>query len=265
VANSFLITREIRGLSKTAAAFASGNYDAFLRPGAIREINITGSTFQTLGSVLKAVQDKSKRELEQAEQSQSDKDLALTYSDISFNLVENEIAGVEIAGRRLDQRNVGDFWGAAAREGGGVAVLGRVAEGKDLNLATSAAAAATFLLQSSCSRTLLESLQEAMLLFPLDICTVIEWTSDAAQWQCHQVDHYQLVDPPHLAACSDEFLVATTLPPATESGVRKLLRIFPLRTSKAIVDELCRCLRESEMGSILALTRHPDRDDSLGA
>lgn len=262
---SFIITREIRGLSQTAGAFAAGSYEADLQPGIIREINIAGSTFQTLGSVLKALQDKSKRELVQGEQLHSEGDLALVYSDLSFPLLDKKIAGVEIAGRRLGRHTVGDFWGAVEREDGGVAVLGRIAEGKDLNLAATAAAAAAFLLQSVPSQSLREVLQQAKTLFPLETCTVIGWTSGDLQWQCYQVERFQTVDSPRLAVRSDELLLATTLFPAIENGIRRFIQSFPFPSAKGILEELCLCLGEGETGSMLALHRLLLRNDHPGA
>jgi len=141
---SFLISREVRSLSQTAALISGGNLDVQASPGHIQEIGDLGNTFNTMSDVLKDVLSRTKRSLIEGEQFRTHAELAASYAGMFRPSISEDVGGMRVAITAAGQ-DFGLFWTAFETDGTVCIALGHLKGDDDVDTVIAASAATRYL------------------------------------------------------------------------------------------------------------------------
>ena len=252
---SSVIASEIGGLTRTARAFAGGDFDAALVPGAIEEVAVVGATFGIMGSVLEDTTRRSTQEMRQFDRFNTDATLAECHAEHFSAPVLAEYAGVRIAIDRLGPPLHGDFWFADGNERRGHACLGRLDGAASLDLVL-AASAVNALLQE---RTAAgddgpEALTAAAALFPVHCCLLLEWHAGAPGLvTIHRVGQAGAVTRDTFRLGPTRAAALTTLDADADRRAKRYAGAHAFATPRSLVEELRQLSGASGEGAVLAL------------
>jgi HAMP domain-containing protein len=252
---STVITGEIGRLTRTARAFAAGDYDAALAPGAIEEVAVVSATFGIMGSVLKDATLRSTREMRQFDRFNTEATLAEFHADRFSAPVVAEHAGVRLAIDRLGPPLHGDFWFADGDERRGHACLGRLDGTASFDVVL-AASAANALLRERCARSenAADVLRETLDLFPVHCCLLLEWHADTrGAVTVHRLGQDGTVARETLRLDPTRTAALTTLEAGADRQAVRYADAHAFDTPRSLVDELRQLSGASAHGGVLAL------------
>jgi HAMP domain-containing protein len=252
---STLITSEIAHLTHTASAFAAGDYDAALAPGAIEEVAVVGSTFGIMGSVLKDATIRSTRQMLQFDRFTTEGTLAEFHAERFCAPVAAEHAGVRVAIDRLGPAVHGDFWFVEGDERRARACLGRVEGSASFDLALAGSAVNTLLRALFAhGKDAAAALGDAASLFPLHCCVLVEWQADAhGELTVHRLGPDGTIANHTLRLSPSRTAAMTTLEQSADRKAVRYANAHEFDTPRRSIDELRRLFGAGAQGGVLAL------------
>jgi HAMP domain-containing protein len=251
---SAMITRDIGRLTRTAEAFAGGDYDARLSRGLIEEVSVVGSTLGIMGSVLKDAMRRATREMLQFDRVSTDAALAASYADRFAQPLASELGGMRIAIDRLGGPAHGDFW--FVRQDGRLyrACLGRVEGAASFDAVLSGSAAAA-LMEEAFARgeDAPAAVATASTIIPLHCCVVVEWQQGSQPAiEVHRAQASTLTRA-GLRLTAAETVALTTLDQESDRRVTHYAAAHAFDTPVRCLEELHRFFGGSTDGGVLVL------------
>jgi HAMP domain-containing protein len=252
---STLITSEIAHLTQTASAFAAGDYDAALAPGAIEEVAVVGATFGIMGSVLKDATVRSTRQMLQFDRFNTEGTLAKFHAERFSMPVAAEHAGVRVAIDRLGPAVHGDFWFVEGDARRARACLGRVDGPASFDLALAGSAVNTLLQELFAhGKDAAAALGDAASLFPIHCCVLVEWQADAhGELMVHRLGQDGTIANQILRLHPGRTAALTTLEQSADRQALRYAHAHEFDTPRRLVNELRRLFGAGTQGGVLAL------------
>jgi len=233
---SWLISREVRDLSRTAALISSGNLDVQASPGHIQEIGDLGNTFNTMSDVLKDVLSRTKRSLIEGEQFRTHAELAASYAGMFRPPISEDVGGMRVAVTAAGQ-DFGLFWTAFETAGTICIALGHLRGDDDVDTVITASAATRYLKHRLTREEAGATIGEIVDLFKPDFFECYCLTGDA-------VDHWTLVPIDDARKTGEGHQTLNALRPAVQSypaGSRTLWTIHRFSpNADALVEQYVR-------------------------
>lgn len=263
---SYLISREVRSLSATAALISSGNLDVQASPGHIQEIGDLGNTFNTMSDVLKDVLSRTKRSLIEGEQFRTHAELAASYAGMFRPPVSEEVGGLHVAVSTSGQ-DFGLFW-TAFETGGTVCIaLGHLTAEDDVSTVIAASAATRYLKHRLTKDDAGDTISEIVDLFKPDFfecyCltggTVDHWTLTTADLDDEELPEGQrssfsnVVRPAVQSYPADSRRLWTIhrFSPNADSIVNQYIRVFGHHGPDDLVHDILAALPTGTEGALL--------------
>jgi HAMP domain-containing protein len=251
---SRIISKEIGQLTRTARAFASGDYEARIEPGTIDEVAVVGSTFGIMGSVLHDATERATREMLQLERFNTESDLVECYAARFAAPINEERGGVSLAIDRLGEPTNGDFWFSGTRGVDHVACLGRIVSTGSLDDLTAAASLGASMEQDFAGGAAVRDvLSSAADLFHIHCCMLLCWSAGATEVLVHRLDSAGRVEQRVLDVGTAATAVLTTLEPEPDRRATRYSATYSFESPIQCVNELQRFLGSSAIGGVLAL------------
>jgi HAMP domain-containing protein len=250
---SRIISRELARLTRTAEAFAAGHYEAGFTPGVIDEVNVVGSTFGIMGSVLRDATDRSTREMLQLERFNTDRDLTECYADRFAAPISSTHGGFDVAADRLGAAAHGDFWFVTAAGHESFACLGCVDGPSSLETLTVASAAGVVIQEAlSGGVTPADAMQRAAAIFPVHCAMVAAWRTGDRRVSIHRLDSAGALHHTSTDIARGQTAVMTTLDDGSNRKAVRYAAGFAFESPVVCVRELQRFLGGAP-GGVLAL------------
>jgi HAMP domain-containing protein len=254
---SFLLTRNVRALSKAALEVAGGEYDREIQIGTIQELSDLSNTFNTMSSVLKDLIERTQRTLIEGEQFRTPLDLARSYRQDGWTDLDRSYGGVYVASRSIGDGHPGDLFGVVEREGVVTVFVGRITQHSELDSAIAAAATRRAIEEGSRHWAVPQVIEE--------ICRLLRIRVDAVAWMPGSeaeavVTTYDGSGVPRSAQVrldQEQTVLLHTFPGRAGDVLHRWKRVFQQMSPDALVENLGRTLDSSAMGTLVAVGREP--------
>lgn len=254
---SFLLTRNVRALSKAALEVAGGEYDREIQIGTIQELSDLSNTFNTMSSVLKDLIERTQRTLIEGEQFRTPLDLARSYRQDGWNDLEQAFDSVKIASRSIGDGHPGDLFGVVVQNSTVTVYVGRVTRQTELDSAIVAAAARRAIEEGSRRWPLPQLLNELCRLLSIRLDTVTWTPGGEGEAVTTTYDGSDDVHSTRVELDRDQTVLLHTFPGHAGDVLQRWKRVFQQMSPDALVENLGRTLDSSAMGTLVAVGREP--------
>ncbi|HET7321097.1 MAG TPA: HAMP domain-containing protein, partial [Longimicrobiaceae bacterium] len=261
---SWLLSRNVRALSKAALEVAGGDYDREIQIGTIQELSDLSNTFNTMSSVLKDLMERTRRTLIEGEQYQTPLDLARTYRQGCWEDLNRAFGEVRVASRSIGGGHPGDLFGVVEEAGSVTVFVGRVGETREMESAIAAAAAR-------------RAVEEGAKRWPVgdvlaDVSRLLDAPIQAVRWRPGEEGSAVLTtygagesSASPLPLDGEGTALLHTFPGRAGDVLHRWKRVFEKMPPEVLVENLGRTVEAGAMGTLVAIGPEPARVEEPAA